>query len=180
MALQGAMGAGSYTTIASVDYRKQDKEVFLEVNTYQNSDKRMLLSNMRIYVNDRQGKLEVLETVNSVATPANPDHTLIYHVGDNPTGDWDTLGFANKIVSYDDMQDTWVDMGSIDQNFWCAADELTYALTDSGLHRSNTTDERAFDKFFSITAMSLAGNDILSASYGFLKTLPVYENATDV
>jgi hypothetical protein len=182
VALLDFISSGTYTTVSLIKYDYSEKEMILEVITYTDSTKAVVLTSNTydIMLND-----DCCRKVKGIISdkPESPEAGDMYLVDDpNPES---ALAYANGgiMVYRDDMSYTFEFLSSD----ICIIDEST---GDRYMTKENFTrvpcpedhivvDQEVWDNICGIGSIDADQSTILSRAYEYLKTLPEFSGVQD-
>ena len=182
MALLDFIAAGTYTTIAILNYDYGGKQIDIQVKTFSDSTKtHMITTNVyQIQLNDDDCR-HIKGTISD--PPESPEAGDMFLVVDpNPDS---ALAYANNaILKYkDDLTMTFEFLG----DGICIVDESTNDRYISGLEGTRTPapddhiiiDKAAWDAICGISIIDGDQASLLSCIYEYLKTLPEFSETTN-
>ena len=171
MALQGLMGDDSYSVVTISRYDKTNSILGIDVLTYADSTKKWVIGSTQ-FVTNSSASISVLG-INQTTPAVSPSIGDKYAVGTGATGEWEN--HVGKVVEWDGSG--WDSCNH--PRVWF--DDKVYEWSGSNWpHAKYVIDAHVFNKYFSLSQIGGADKDILKACYAYLKTLPAFENCTDV
>lgn len=175
MGFANFMVNGSYAHLADVSYSKQDKQVNALLRVYKDDTQLEELSEIN-YQFDGFATLPAAKTKGDTAPPASPAEGDVYIVGSAATGLW--AGHDQEVAAW--VDGAWVFINGEDETYRNDADGKAYKGTGSSWVEVSPFDSVAWAQFFEVADLSVAGNNLLKATYDYLKTRPEFAGVTDV
>jgi hypothetical protein len=175
MALLNYIKNGTYTVIG-VGYSKIGKVLQIDLVTFSDSSKNLVLTKSNKYLNGSVPKQEIKGF--SSSPPQSPSDLDAWVVGENPTGAWASKTPGKALIWVQDAQ-MWGD-GPSTGEWYCSADGKYYQSNNNTWTENPAVfDSRVWDSVFSIENIGGADMNILKCTYNYLKSLPEFSECSD-
>lgn len=185
MALAGYINQDTYTSIDEVNYSDQDKSLDFRCITYENDTREEILAVKPISLLLNQEIREIVSTTESTPPEDRVEGDSYLIPKDGGNGDWS--GFSGRVAQWvitGTDGGAWVFMGySPGQIFYNTATNSYIEITNKdGSFKAVYTpnDTRIWDLYFSKDKVYAQGANLHKQIYIFLKTLPDFQNTTDI
>lgn len=176
MALTDFLVSGTYT-IANINrYDKHENYIQLEVKTFTDSSKSVLITS-NIYTLDGGEEISAVIDKDLSTPPGSPSVDDMYIVGSSATGDW--TGKEDEIATWNGS--TW---GFSSDTVRYVTDESKYYRHDgtNWTEDANAFDSRVWNNYFTIDkigGVDTTDADIIRRAYEYLKTRTEFAGVSD-